>query len=83
MTPKEAWAHISDWLDTDQSWITSPCDRQADIVGKLLLEGDLRGNLVADAHLVALARDQGVGICSFDSDVGRFPELNWVNPAMT
>jgi len=42
--------------------------------------GDLRGNLVTDAHLAALAIENGVGVCSADSDFARFPQISWVNP---
>jgi toxin-antitoxin system PIN domain toxin len=80
---RQAWAYITGWLGADQSWIPVPGDRHADILGSLLVERDLRGNLVTDAHLAALAIEHGVGICSFDSDFARFPELAWTNPAMS
>ncbi len=34
----------------------------------MLVRGELRGNLVTNAQLAALAVENGVGICSFDSD---------------
>ncbi len=40
----------------------------------------LRGNLVADAHLAALAVEHGVGVCSADSDFARFAGVEWFNP---
>ncbi|MPY96606.1 MAG: PIN domain-containing protein [Actinophytocola sp.] len=80
LTPHDAWSHIEDWLAADQSWIPTPGDRHADILGELLMKGDLRGNLVTDAHLAAIAIEHGVGICSFDSDFARFPHLTWVHP---
>lgn len=82
LTPKEAWSHIAEWLSADQSWIPAPTDRHADVLQRLLVDGDLRGNLVSDAHLAALAIEHGVGICSTDTDFARFPELTWVNPVM-
>ena len=81
--PKEAWSYVTDWLDGDQSWIPGPGERHAEILGQLLVGGDLRGNLVTDAHLAALAIEHGVGVASFDSDFARFPELIWVSPART
>lgn len=81
MNPKEAWSYVQDWLTADQAWVPTAGDRHAEILGRLLVDGDLRGNLVTDAHLSALAIEHGVGICSFDSDFARFPELSWVNPA--
>ncbi len=81
LSPKEAWSYVIDWLEADQSWIPSPGERHAEILGQLVAGRDLRGNLVTDAHLAALAIEHGVGIASFDSDFARFPELAWVNPA--
>ncbi len=80
LTAEEAWSHITDWLDADQAWVPVPGARHRDILGRLLTAGDLRGNLVTDAHLAALAIEHGVGICSFDSDFARFKDLRWVNP---
>ena len=57
-----------------------PGNRHAQILGQLIVDGDLRGNLVTDAHLAALAIEYGVGICSADSDFARFPQVTWVNP---
>lgn len=81
LTPKQAWSYVIDWIEADQSWIPSPGQRHAEILGRLLVESDLRGNLVTDAHLAALAIEHGIGISSFDSDFARFPELTWTNPA--
>lgn len=81
LNPRQAWSHVSDWLDADQSWIPHPGERHAQILGKLIINGDLRGSLVTDAHLAALALEHGVGICSTDTDFARFPELTWHNPA--
>jgi len=80
LTPTEAWEYITDWLDADQAWIPTPGVRHRDILGRLLVDGDLRGNLVTDAHLAALAIEHGTTICSFDSDFARFPGLGWINP---
>lgn len=81
LSPKEAWAHVAAWLEADQSWIPLPTDRHAEILSALVIDGDLRGNLVTDAHLAALAIEHGVGVCSMDSDFARFSGLHWFNPA--
>lgn len=80
LTAEDAWGYITDWLDADQAWVPVPGARHRDILGRLLVDGDLRGNLVTDAHLAALAIEHGTGICSFDSDFARFKDLRWVNP---
>lgn len=38
------------------------------------------GNLVADAHLAALAIEHGCAIYSADNDFKRFPGVEHVNP---
>ena len=81
LSPGEAWSYISDWLGADATWVPAPGGRHAEILHRLIVDGDLRGNLVTDAHLAALAIEHGVGVCSTDSDFARFPELTWVNPA--
>jgi uncharacterized protein len=81
LSPKQAWSYVTSWLEADRSWVPVPGSRHGEILGRLIADGDLRGNLVADAHLAALAIEHGVGVCSMDSDFARFPELTWVNPA--
>ena len=80
LTAQSAWGYVADWLNVDQVWVPVPGARHRDILGRLLVDGDLRGNLVTDAHLAALAIEHGVGICSFDSDFARFPDIRWVHP---
>lgn len=81
LTTTDAWNYVTDWLDADQAWTPVAGARHREILGTLLVDGDLRGNLVTDAHLAALALEHGTGICSYDSDFARFPDLRWVNPA--
>jgi predicted nucleic acid-binding protein len=57
-----------------------PTERHADVLGKLLAEPSVYGNLVPDAHLAALAIEHGLTLCSTDGDFARFPELKWLNP---
>jgi uncharacterized protein len=80
LSPAEAWSFIADWLDADATWVPVPGERHAEIISDLIVAGDLRGNLVTDAHLAALAIENGVEICSTDSDFARFPQVTWVNP---
>ncbi len=82
LSPSEAWSFVADWLDADAAWVPVPGDRHAEIIRGLIVAGDLRGNLVTDAHLAALAIEHGVGVCSTDSDFARFPQITWVNPIL-
>lgn len=83
LTTEQAWDFISDWLAAEQAWIPQPTSRHAVILRQLVVSLDLRGNLVSDAHLAALAMEYGVGICSFDSDFARFPALKWHRPEIS
>lgn len=80
LAPAQAWSYVAEWLEADRTWVPEPGPRHADVLGGLLTSQDLRGNLVTDAYLAALALEHGVGVCSFDSDFGRFPSLRWVRP---
>jgi predicted nucleic acid-binding protein len=40
----------------------------------------VRGNLVPDAQLAALALEHGLTVCSADTDFARFGEVRWENP---
>lgn len=80
LTAQEAWGLVTDWLDADLAWIPNPGDQHHRIIGSLLCGGDVRGNLVTDAHLAALALEYGTSLCSFDSDFARFSGLRWINP---
>jgi predicted nucleic acid-binding protein len=55
-------------------------DRHAEVLGALLAEPGVHGNLVPDAHLAALAIEHGLILCSTDGDFARFPGLRWQNP---
>jgi toxin-antitoxin system PIN domain toxin len=76
----EAVAQMQRWLATPVSWIPEPGPGHADLVANLITKYDLRGNLIPDAHLAALALEHGLTLYSADSDFARFPELAWVNP---
>jgi uncharacterized protein len=50
------------------------------VLGHLLRSGDASANLVQDAHLAAIAIENGLILCSVDSDFARFSDLRWENP---
>ncbi|MFI5009541.1 MAG: PIN domain-containing protein [Solirubrobacterales bacterium] len=49
-------------------------------LGELITNHEVRGNLVTDAQLAALAIEHGVTLHSNDTDFARFPQLRWTNP---
>ncbi len=80
VSPEAAWRSIEYWLDCPTVWIPCPTERHRDVLAGLVKETSPVGNLVPDAHLAALAIEQGLLLCSTDRDFSRFPGLNWQNP---
>lgn len=80
LTPEEAWSYVESWLAAETVWTPSPTERHADVLGSLIRTYGLRGNLVPDAQLAALAIEHGLTVCSVDADFGLFGEIRWENP---
>ncbi len=80
LDPAVAWERITDWLAAPVAWIPEAGPEHARVFGELVLRHEIRGNLVPDAQLAALALEHGLSICSTDTDFARFPEIRWHNP---
>ncbi|MGY1709151.1 TA system VapC family ribonuclease toxin [Geodermatophilus sp. SYSU D00758] len=80
LLPADAWSFVTDWFDAPAAWVPQPGRGYGDILGRLVRDLDLRGNLVSDAALAALALEHGLAVVSADSDFARFPGLTWLNP---
>jgi hypothetical protein len=68
------------WLSSDAAWIPRPTERHLAIFSSLLDLPGVRGGLVHDADLAALAIEHGLTLCSADRDFAHFPGLRWENP---
>jgi uncharacterized protein len=80
LEPAIAWERIADWLAAPRAWIPEPGPEHARVLGELVVRHDVRGNLVPDAQLAALALEHGLTLCSTDADFARFTEIRWQNP---
>ena len=80
LAPDEAWAFVEGWLAADVAWVPAPTERHAEVLGSLIRSYQLRGNIVSDAQLAALALEHGLTVCSADTDFARFQEIRWQNP---
>jgi toxin-antitoxin system PIN domain toxin len=80
LPPATAWERVTDWLAAPAAWIPEPGPGYARILGELIAAHDIRGNLVPDAQLAALAVEHGLTLCSADTDFARFTDLLWANP---
>jgi toxin-antitoxin system PIN domain toxin len=77
---RDAWEQVSLWCSADSVWIPQPTERHPNVLGQLLALPGVKGDLIPDAHLAALAIEHGLTLCSTDGDFARFPGLRWENP---
>ncbi len=80
LDPRDAWRHVEDWLAVPVVWAPEPGVGHGPLLGELVTRHDVRGNLIPDAHLAALALEHGLMVCSADTDFARFPEVRWQDP---
>ncbi len=76
----DAHSLVEEWLALPSVAILEPGHRYWAIYGNLLTSGQVRGNLVMDAHLAALAIEHGAVLCTTDRDFARFEGLRLMNP---
>lgn len=60
--------------------VVHPGGRHWDIFTRLCRMGGVKGNLVPDAYLAALAIESGSEWVTTDRDYSRFPGLSWRHP---
>jgi toxin-antitoxin system PIN domain toxin len=80
LDPTTAWERVTDWLAAGPTWIPAAGPGHAEILGELIVRHDIRGNLLPDAQLAALALEHGLTVASADTDFARFTEVRWENP---
>lgn len=80
LPPDEAWQQVEEWLDAPRAWLPQPTAQYRHVLGRLVRTYQVRGPLVTDAQLAALAIDHGVELLSTDADFARFTELRWRDP---
>ncbi|MBW3603622.1 MAG: PIN domain-containing protein [Actinobacteria bacterium] len=80
LEPEVAWQQVEDWLAAPRAWVPQPTAAYAGVLGRLVRNHRVRGPLVTDAALAALAIDHGVAVVSADADFARFFDVRWINP---
>jgi len=63
--------------------LITPGARHGDIFTRLCREAGVKGNLVLDAYLAALAIESGSEWITTDRDYARFPGLRWRPPQLS
>jgi toxin-antitoxin system PIN domain toxin len=71
----QAMVIVSDWLSRSNVSIVSPTERHWQLLSGLLPKHRIRGSLITDAHIAALAIENGATLCTNDRDFLRFPGL--------
>jgi toxin-antitoxin system PIN domain toxin len=75
-----ALAFVSGLLAQPNVVMVRPGPRHWEIFSRLCREAAVRGNLVSDAYLAALAIESGCEWITTDGDFARFPGLKWRRP---
>lgn len=76
----EAVSAVSHWLERSNVRVIDPGEGHWRILKSLLVETQIRGADVMDAHLAALALEHGATVCTHDRDFARFPGLKTLDP---
>jgi hypothetical protein len=71
----QAFDQVAEWLAQPPSAVVNPGRRNLEICRELLESSGTAGNLTTDAHLAALAIENGASLASFDGDFHRFGGL--------
>ena len=76
----EAVGIINEWLAYPSVAILLPGERHWSILTRLMADANVRGPLVSDAHMAALAIEHGAQVCTASRDFTRFAGLRLINP---
>jgi toxin-antitoxin system PIN domain toxin len=82
LTAEEAVKIVDAWLAVTSVVTLTPGERHWPIFRRLISDGRVRGPMVTDAHLAALALEHDATLCSNDHDFARFAGLKTFNPLL-
>ena len=80
LPPERAMAFVDEWLAQPNTRAVGPGEGHWVVLRALLKSAGTAGNLTSDAHLAAMALEQGASVCSTDRDFERFPGVERVDP---
>jgi len=80
LTIEEALSIVDGWLEFPSVILLNPGEDHWHVLRSLLVEAGTGGNLTTDAHLAAIAIENGAELCSTDTDFARFHKLRWTHP---
>jgi toxin-antitoxin system PIN domain toxin len=80
-TPMElALSFCRELIGQPSAVLVQPGARHWPIMADLIERADVRGAMVSDAYLAALAIEHGCQLVTTDGDFARFPNLRWRHP---
>lgn len=80
LTTAQATELVDAWLARPAVIALAPGDEHWRILRSLIANTRSIGAIATDAHLAALAIENGAELCSADADFRRFDGLRWSNP---
>lgn len=80
LTIDQAFADVRSWMESPITDVLLPGREHLHVMEHLLAEAELGGDMSSDAHLAALALENGGIVYSADQDFARFAAVRWVNP---
>ena len=80
MAMRTAQTIVATWIERPQVYVPEPGARYFEVLSDLFDSAKVRGALVTDAALAALAIEQGATLCTTDGDFARFKGLKYLNP---
>ena len=80
LSPSDAAGRVSEWLHYEHVSLLNPGDRHMAYFQQTLSVQGSDSDLVADAHIAALAMEVDATVHTHDSDFARFSGLRWYDP---
>lgn len=80
LTAEQAMGYVDEWLQQPFVQPVVAGDKHWSVLRNLLEVSGLAGNLTSDAHLAALALENGATVYSADNDFKRFAGVRHINP---
>jgi len=80
LTVEQAEKYVDEWLRQPVVKTIVPGPNHWNVLCGFLARTGAGGNLTTDAHIAALAIEQGGVVCSSDNDFKRFPGVIHINP---